>query len=220
MKEQLRHRTAHAVGHGAASGLRAAEIDRQQQQIAVQPAGQARRSGVHRELVFDRLVYGFIPTACRKLERRKTVRPLLAPIWRRFTIGTSFRTTPILAVVGDLTAEEAFDVSRACSATGSDGRAEQKFIAPPQPRAASSLSTSPFGQTEIRVGHLGVKRIRPIMPLDLALRIWRRGAIVCIRCCARSAAYVRRAGQMDTLKEAATSAETTPHPRQPARSCG
>jgi hypothetical protein len=77
-------------------------------------------------------------------------------------------------VVGDVTAQEAFDgVARVFGDWQRREVAPAEFIAPPEPTRRVVVVNKPDAvQTEVRVGHLGVKRTNAdYMPLNIALRI-------------------------------------------------
>ena len=80
----------------------------------------------------------------------------------------------ILAIVGDVTAEEAFDTVR--KVFGDWERKEvpvEKFIEPPAPTRRLIVVNKPDAvQTEVRVGHIGIPRKHPdYMAVNLAIRI-------------------------------------------------
>ncbi len=80
----------------------------------------------------------------------------------------------ILAVVGDVTAEEAFEGVRKVFGDWAKRDVEATpFIAPPDPTRRVIIVNKPDAvQTEVRVGHLGVRRNHTdFMSLNLALRI-------------------------------------------------
>ena len=81
----------------------------------------------------------------------------------------------ILAIVGDVTAEEAFDGGEeGVRRLGSGARCRRRpFIEPPDPTRRVIVVNKPDAvQTEVRVGHLGIPRNHPdYMALNLAIRI-------------------------------------------------
>src|SRR5581483_3968304 len=80
----------------------------------------------------------------------------------------------ILAVVGDVTAEEAFATAKKVFGDWQKRDvAPETFIAPPEPARRVVVVDKPEAvQTEVRVGHLGVARTNPdYMALNLAIRI-------------------------------------------------
>lgn len=126
------------------------------------------------DAVFDRLVYGFHPYGLPHSRSPET----LASITRDDLVGFHVRyfvpNNAILAVVGDVTADEAFE--RARKVFGDWPRREVQrptFVAPPDPTRRVVVINKPDAvQTEVRVGHLGVRRQdSDYMAVNLALRI-------------------------------------------------
>jgi hypothetical protein len=80
----------------------------------------------------------------------------------------------ILAIVGDLTAEEAFSGVKRVFGDWARGEVPaEKLTPPPDPTRRVVVVNKPDAvQTEVRVGHIGIRRNHPdYMALDLALRI-------------------------------------------------
>ena len=80
----------------------------------------------------------------------------------------------LLAIVGDLTADEAFAAAE--KAFGSWQRRDVPVVKPPDPPAPKRrvvvIDRPGSAQTEIRVGHLAIPRTHPeFVPMDLAVRI-------------------------------------------------
>jgi zinc protease len=126
------------------------------------------------DAVFDRLVYGFHPYGLPQSRTPET----LAAITRDDLLAYHARhfvpNNAILAIVGDVTADEAFDHAR--KVFGDWQRREvtrQPFVAPPDPTKRVIVVNKPDAvQTEVRVGHVGIRRGDPdYMPLNLAIRI-------------------------------------------------
>ena len=125
-------------------------------------------------IVFDRLVYGFHPygrpSAGTPASVRAITRDDLVAFHGRFFAPNN----AILAIVGDVTPEEAF--AGAARALGDWPRRElalPEFGDPPPPARRVVVVDRPGAvQTEIRVGHLGVARKnRDYTALDLAVNI-------------------------------------------------
>jgi len=126
------------------------------------------------DLVFDRLVYGFHPYG-----RPNQGTPESIARVTRDDLVTYHRTwfvpnNALLAIVGDLTADEAFRAAE--RAFGSWPRREVppvKTIDPPAPaRRVVVIDRPGSAQTEIRVGHLAVPRTHPdFVPFDLTMRV-------------------------------------------------
>lgn len=125
-------------------------------------------------VVFDRLVYGFHPYG-----KPSAGTPESAPRITREDLVAFHRahfvpSNAILAVVGDVTAEEAFrGVERAFGAWTAAAPPAAAFPELPQPTRRLVVVDKPGAvQTEIRVGHIGVARNHPdYMALNLAIRI-------------------------------------------------
>jgi zinc protease len=150
------------------------EIERQRQQMLSGLQVSLDDPGFIANAVFDRLVYGFHPYGMPETGTPTT----LAAITREDIVAFHQRNfapnNTILAVVGDVTADEAFtgvqkvfgDWSR--REVPSDGA-----VAPPDPTRRVVIVDKPDAvQTEVRVGHLGIKRNHPdYMAVNLAIRI-------------------------------------------------
>ena len=116
----------------------------------------------------------FIPTACRPTARLRRspglTREDLVAFHTRFFVPNN----AILAIVGDVTAEEAFAAAK--KVFGDWAKRDlppQTFIDPPEPTRRVIVVNKPDAvQTEIRVGHLGIPRQHPdYMAVNLAIRI-------------------------------------------------
>jgi zinc protease len=124
--------------------------------------------------VFDRLVYGFHPYGMPDSGTPDT----LAAITRDDVVAFHERyfapNNAILAIVGDVTADEAFaTVTKVLGDWQKKDVPADKFIDPPSPERRVVVVDKPDAvQTEVRVGHLGVARTNPdYMALNLAIRI-------------------------------------------------
>lgn len=151
-----------------------AEIDRQRQQTLSGLQVNMQDPEWVANSVFDRLVYGFHPYGMPETGTPDT----LPAISRQDLVAFHDRyfapNNAILAVVGDVTAEEAFAMAK--KVFGDWQRkdiAVDKFIEPPDPTRRVVVVNKPEAvQTEVRVGHLGVARTNPdYMALNLAIRI-------------------------------------------------
>lgn len=125
-------------------------------------------------IVFDRLVYGFHPygkpSAGTPESAPRITRDDLAAFHRAHFVPSN----AILAVVGDITAEEAFSrVERAFAAWAPAPPPAVSFPDVPQPTRRVLVIDKPGAvQTEIRVGHVGLPRNHPdYMAMNLAIRI-------------------------------------------------
>jgi zinc protease len=151
-----------------------AEIERQRQQTLSGLQVSLEDPDYVADAVFDRLVYGFHPYGMPHSGTPESINgitrdDLLAFHRRYFTPNNA-----ILAVVGDVTADEAFDTVR--KVFGDWERKEvpvDKFIEPPSPTRRLVVVNKPDAvQTEVRVGNIGIPRKHPdYMAVNLAIRI-------------------------------------------------
>jgi zinc protease len=184
-----------------------AEIDRQRQQMLSSLQVSLDDAEFIANSVFDRLVYGFHPYGLPELGTPRTIAAISRGDLVAFHDRNFVPNNAILAVVGDLSAADAFDgVNRVFGDWAGRDVSAQPFIAPPDPARRVVVIDKPDAvQTEVRVGHLGVKRDTPdYMALNLALRILGgEGAnrLHQVLRTERSLTYGAQA-EMDTLKEA------------------
>jgi zinc protease len=182
------------------------EIDRQRQQTL---------SGLQVSLtdpewvansVFDRLVYGFHPYGMPDGGTPRTLAGLTRDDVVAFHARYFTPNNAILAIVGDVTAEEAF--SMAGKVFGDWPRREvtpETFTQPPDPTRRVIVVNKPDAvQTEVRVGHIGIPRKHSdYMALNLATRILGgegSNRLHQVLRTERGLTYGAQA-QMDTLKE-------------------
>ena len=126
------------------------------------------------DAVFDRLVYGFHPYGMPGNGTPETIaritRDDLFAFHKRYFVPNN----AILAIVGDLTAEEAFATAKKIFG-GWESRdpKPEPFIDAPEPTRRVIVIDKPDAvQTEIRMGHIGIPRRHPdYMALDLATRV-------------------------------------------------
>jgi zinc protease len=126
------------------------------------------------DTVFDRLVYGFHPYGTPGSGTPESIRGLTRSDLDAFHRQYFLPNNSILAIVGDVTAAEAFDT--ATRVFGDWARADvtpPALAAPPSPTRRVIVVNKPDAvQTEIRVGHIGVPRKHEdYMPLNLAIKI-------------------------------------------------
>jgi len=124
--------------------------------------------------VFDRLVYGFHPYGLPETGTPETVGSITRGDLLAYHQKYFAPNNAILAVVGDITADEAF--AEAKKVFGDWERHDvpaMSFIDPPEPTRRVLVVNKPDAvQTEVRVGHIGVPRKSPdYMALNLAVRI-------------------------------------------------
>jgi zinc protease len=124
--------------------------------------------------LIDRLVFGFHPygrpgpNSVEALQR--ITRADLVAFHRAWFVPNN----ALLAIVGDLTADEAFAAAEKAFGSWAKGDVpEMKFDEPPPPTRRVVVVDRPGAvQTEIRVGQIGVSRVHPdYVPVDMALRI-------------------------------------------------
>ena len=126
------------------------------------------------DVVFDRLVYGFHPYGKPSAGTPESAPRITRDDLVAFHRANFVPSNAIIAVVGDVTAEEAFrGVERAFGAWTAPAVAAAAFPEVPQPTRRVVVVDKPGAvQTEIRVGHIGIARSHPdYMALNLAIRI-------------------------------------------------
>jgi zinc protease len=126
------------------------------------------------DVVIDRLIYGFHPYGKPAAGTPESAAQITREDLVAFHRANYLPSNAILAIVGDVTADEAFaGVERAFGAWRPAPSAERSFPAAPEPTRRVVVVDKPGAvQTEIRVGHLGIPRNHPdYMALNLAIRI-------------------------------------------------
>jgi len=151
-----------------------AELDRQRQQGLSSMRVSYEDPEYIANVVFDRLVYGFHPYGMPiggtpESIARITREDILAFHERYFAPNNA-----LLAVVGDVTAEEAFEAAR--RVFGDWERREidvPSLPEPPRPTRRVVVIDKPDAvQTEVRVGHLGIRRKHEdYMAMNLAIKV-------------------------------------------------
>jgi zinc protease len=150
------------------------EIDRQKQQTISSLQVNFQDPDYVANALFDRLVYGFHPYGLPNNGTPETLAGLtredLQAFHRRYFVPNNM----ILAIVGDVTSEEAF--AGAERVFGRWPRADVvtgKIVEPPPPARRIVIVDKPDAvQTEIRVGQLAIPRKHPdYMAWDLAVKI-------------------------------------------------
>jgi len=155
-------------------GFAAAEIERQRQQMLSGQQVSREDPEYIANSVFDRLVYGFHPYGMPANGTPQTIAGLTREDLVAFHSRYFVPNNTILAIVGDVTAEEAFAAAK--KVFGDWAKKDlpaQTFIEPPDPTRRVIVVNKPDSvQTEIRVGHLGIPRSHPdYMAVNLAIRI-------------------------------------------------
>jgi zinc protease len=150
------------------------EIDRQRQQILSGLRVSLEDPDYVANAVFDRLVYGFHPYGMPQTGTPQTINAIARDDLVAFHKKYFAPNNAILAIVGDVTAEEAF--AEAKKVFGDWERHDVPaltFVDPPEPTRRVIVVNKPDAvQTEVRVGHIGVPRKSPdYMALNLAVRI-------------------------------------------------
>ena len=155
-------------------GFAPAEIERQRQQMLSGLQVSLEDPEYIANSVFDRLVYGFHPYGMPTNGTPETLASLtrddLVAFHRRYFAPNN----AILAVVGDVTAEEAFATAKKVFGDwDKKDLSAEKFVQPPDPTRRVIVVNKPDSvQTEVRVGHLGIPRTHPdYMAVNLAIRI-------------------------------------------------
>ena len=150
------------------------EIDRQRQQMLSGLQVSAQDPEYVANAVFDRLVYGFHPYGLPDSGTPETLNAIKKEDLAAFHSRYFLPNNSILAIVGDLSAEEAF--TTAAKVFGDWEKrdlANDKFVDPPDPTRRIVVVNKPDAvQTEVRVGHIGIPRSNPdYMAVNLAIRI-------------------------------------------------
>jgi zinc protease len=151
-----------------------AEMDRHRQQTLAGLRVSLEDPDYVADAVFDRLVYGFHPYGMPHTGTPETISGITRDDLVQFHKKYFAPNNAILAIVGDVTAEGAFDL--AGKVFGDWARREipvEKFIDPPGPARRLVVVNKPDAvQTEVRVGHIGIPRKHAdYMAVNLAIRI-------------------------------------------------
>jgi len=151
-----------------------AEIDRQRQQMLSALKVSFEDPEFVADAVFQRLVYGFNPYGLPQTGTPESIAGITRADLVDFHQRHFVPNNAVIAVVGDVTGEEALDGVR--KAFGDWQRKEipaEAFMAPPDATRRIIVVNKPDAvQTEIRVGHVGVPRKSDdYLSLNLATRI-------------------------------------------------
>jgi zinc protease len=150
------------------------EIDRQRQQMLSGMRVSLDDPGYVANAVFDRLVYGFHPYGLPQSGTPETINAITRDDLVAFHRKYFAPNNAILAVVGDVTAEEAFaEATKVFGDWDAHDVPDEATAELPEPtRRVIIVNKADAVQTEVRVGHLGVPRKNPdYMALNLAVRI-------------------------------------------------
>jgi zinc protease len=151
-----------------------AEIERQRQQMLSGQKVSAEDPGYIANSVFDRLVYGFHPYGMPENGTPETIAGLTRDDLIAFHTRYFMPNNAILAIVGDVTADEAFAAAKKIFGDWQKRDLPvQTLIGPPEPTRRVIVVNKPDAvQTEVRVGHIGIPRTHPdYMAVNLAIRI-------------------------------------------------
>jgi len=151
-----------------------AEVERQRQQMLSALKVSYDDPEYMANIVFDRLVYGFNPYGAPSNGTPDSLSRITRADLQAFHQRWYAPNNCLLAVVGDVTADEAF--ATVTRAFGDWARREVPTDAaadPPQPTRRVIIVDNPtLVQTEVRVGHLGIPRKQnDYMAMDLAIKI-------------------------------------------------
>jgi zinc protease len=126
------------------------------------------------DLVFERLVYGFHPYGRPNQGTPESIARITRDDLVAYHRAWFVPNNALLAIVGDLTAEEAFAAAE--KAFGKWAKRDVptvRTVEPPPPARRVVIVDRPgSAQTEIRVGHLAMARTDPdFVPFDLTMRV-------------------------------------------------
>jgi zinc protease len=152
-----------------------AEIDRQKQQLLSALQVSYDDPDYVANVVFDRLVYGFHPYGRPDSGTPESIAKISRDDLAAFHKTYFAPNNAILAIVGDVTAEEAFAGAERVFgdwARNDEIRVGPPIDAPPPTRRVVVIDRPGAVQTEIRVGHVAVPRKHPdYMAFDLVSKI-------------------------------------------------
>jgi zinc protease len=152
----------------------AEEIDRQRQQMLSGLRVSFEDPDFIADSVFRRLVYGFHPYGMPQGGTPDTLGVITRDDLVAFHRRNFLPNNAILAMVGDITEDGAFaGVTKVFGDWEKRDASADTFIVPPDPtRRVVVVNVPDAVQTEVRVGHIGVRRNHPdYMALNLAIRI-------------------------------------------------
>ncbi|HAK55397.1 MAG: pitrilysin family protein [Vicinamibacterales bacterium] len=150
------------------------EIERQRQQMLSGLQVSMQDPDYVAGVVFERLVYGDHPYGRPQSGTLESLPTITSADLRAFHDLYFAPNNAIMAIVGDLTAETAFETAERIFGDWAPKLIEPPaFSAPPPPASRVVVVDMPGAvQTEIRAGHIGVARTHAdYMPLDMAVRV-------------------------------------------------
>jgi zinc protease len=150
------------------------EIERQRQQALSGLKVSLDDPDYLASVVFDRLVYGFHPYGLPGSGTPESLHSITAADLQAFHQRFYAPNNAILAVVGDVTADEAFAGAERVFGNWTRREVAPVSVAePPLPTRRLIIVNKPDAvQTEIRVGHLGIERQhKDYLAMDVAVKI-------------------------------------------------
>ena len=150
------------------------ELERQRQQILSGLKVGYEDPDYIAGMVFDRLVYGFHPYGRPDSGTPESITSITRDDLLAFHKAWFGANNAILAIVGDVSHEEAFaGAERAFGKWGKSEATASKLVDPPPPTRRVVVIDRPGAvQTEIRVGNVGLpRRHKDYLALDLAINI-------------------------------------------------
>ena len=150
------------------------EIERQRRQIVSGLQVGFEDPDYLASIVFDRLVYGFHPYGRPQSGTLESLPTITSDDLHAFHETYFAPNNSILAIVGDLTADTAFNTTERIFGDWSKKPIEPLRLSEPPPPTRRLIVVDKPGavQTEIRIGHIGVARKHPdYLPLDIAIRV-------------------------------------------------
>jgi zinc protease len=150
------------------------EIARQRQQLLSSLQVSFEDPDFIANAVFDRLVYGFHPYGLPQTGTPETLGSITRDDLVAFHTKYFVPNNAILAIVGDITPDEAFaGVRRVFADWQRRDLAAPAYTEPPGPTRRIVVVNKPDAvQTEVRVGNIGIARNHPdYMAVNLAIRI-------------------------------------------------
>jgi len=155
-------------------GFAPEEVERQRQQALSTLRVNFDSPEFVADAVFDRLVYGFHPYGLPQNGTAGSIATITRDDIVAFHDTYFVPNNAILAVVGDVTAEDAIGmVQKVFGDWQRKALPASTFVAPPDPTRRVIVVNKPDAvQTEVRAGHIGIKRNhQDYMALNMALRI-------------------------------------------------
>ena len=150
------------------------EIERQRQQVLSAMQVSHDDPAYLADIVFNRLVYGFHPYGVPPNGTPESVRAITRSDLVGFHRTHFMPNNAVLAIVGDITAEEAFAGAARALGGWSTGTLPRASVtdAPPATRRLVVIDRPGAVQTAVRVGHVALPRAHPdFLTLDVAVKI-------------------------------------------------